>query len=81
MLEGPDAWKDVLILYQSKVSTAVGKQSLILPRKPHTSTKLLPKLVNTRIRRVRFDLEEASKASSGIFIETFQVQPILMILC
>ena len=27
MLEGPDAWKEVLILYQSKVNTAVGKQS------------------------------------------------------
>ena len=28
MLEEPDTWKEVLILYQSKVSTAVGNISL-----------------------------------------------------
>ena len=44
MLEEPDTWKEVLILYQSKVSTAVGNISLNFVQ---TSTKLLLKRVNT----------------------------------
>jgi len=42
MLEEPNAWKEVLILFQSKVSTAVGKHSLNFVEKGKRAANCYP---------------------------------------
>ena len=72
MLEEPDTWKEVLILYQSKVSIAVGKHCNVFF--DHTSIILLPKRVNKSIHL--FEISPKSLRASP-HVETGQQSGIL----
>ena len=73
MLEGPNTWKDALLLFQSKVSTAVGKHSL---KKLHEceiitqANKHVDSMFALKLFERRFILKHA-ELQSGIQIPCF----------